>query len=388
MISALLSSIRKPAVFLLVACLTAPGCGGDQAAAPPPPPSVAVATPVQEQIESYSLTTGVLEAIESVDIRARVPGFLERIEFEDSADVEVGQLMFVIERDSYQADRDAAFAEVKAAEVELERAELDLVRVEKAARTDAVSAQEVSTRRAERDKAKASLLRAEARLADAEVKLDYTQVRSPIAGRSGRHLVTVGNLVGSGDNTLLTTVVKMDPIYVYFDIAERAVVRHLRQSAGMDRDEALERAKVLISVGDETDYGHEGHFDFIDNVVDSATGTVRVRAILPNEDYLLYPGLFARVRVVAPEREDAVLVHEKAMGADLGGKYLLIVGEENVVSRSYVTIGALDGDMRAITDGIEPGDTYIVEGLLRARPGMPVTPHPYTPEPAQGASAR
>ena len=361
-------AVALAAVMVLGSCRQAPPT------APPPPPQVTVAAPTVRDVTVVTEFTGTTQARESVEVRARVQGFLERIAFTPSSFVNKGDVLFIIEQAPYRAQRDRAEANLKAAEAGLRRAESDLDRLEEAIKTNAVSQQEVTRARAERDQAAAALLEAQAALTNAEIQLDYTTVRSPLSGLVSRNFVDVGNLVGAGEPTLLATVRRIDPIYAYFDVSERFIAEALADSGGHkgpSRDQETPITLVLKETGHEVD----GIVDAVDNTVDPATGTIQVRGIFPNPDALVFPGFFVHVRVPGDLIEDAVLVEESALGTDLGGRYLLLVGDGNVVEKRYVEPGPLEEDMmRVILDGLEPGERYVSEGLQRARPGMPVNP--------------
>ncbi len=352
-------------------------CGTGEPPAPAPP-EVTVALPLQQDVVEYLELTGRTEAIESVRIRARVSGALERVAFKPSSQVKEGDLLFVIEPELYIANRERAVANVKQWEAELARAKSDLERLELAIQTNAVSQQEVDRARADLDQADASLLGAKASLTQAELDLSYTEVRSPISGMVSRRLVDVGNLVGSGENTLLTTVVKIDPIYAYFDVSERIVLEVLESRGRTFTDERAveprDEASVFLGLANEEGWPHKGFIDYIDNTVDTGTGTIQVRGVFANPTGKLFPGLFARIRVPRDVLDDALLVSERAIGTDLGGKYLLLVGEDNVVELRHVELGSLQEGMRVIYSGLKPDEHYIINGLQRARPGLPVTP--------------
>lgn len=339
---------------------------------PPPkePPTVIVARPSQKDVTKYWDFTGTTEAIEFIEIRARVEGFLETVHFKDSDDVEKDELLFVIDPTEYQARRDEAFAELERAQAELERAQVDLERVEEAVKTNAVSQREVSTRKAQRDKAQASEKAAQAALIQAEYQLSYTQIHSPIAGRTSRKLVDLGNLVGAEEKTLLTTVVKMHPMYVYFNISELILLEVLE---GKTPDEKRNPSlPFYVGLANEKGHSREGVIDYIDNTVDPATGTIKVRGKLPNDKDPIYPGMFVRIRVPASVKSDAILVHERAIGTDIAGKYLQIVGKDNIVQQRIIKMGILVDDMRVIEEGIKAEEVYIVDGTQQGRPGLPV----------------
>ncbi len=357
-------------VFPLAGCRKAPPVVA------PAPPEVTVATPVVRDVTLFAEFVGTTEARESVEVRARAQGFLEKMSFSPSSFVRKGELLFVIEPGPYQSRRDRAAASLESAEAGLRRAESDLDRLEKAVRTNAVSQQEVTRARAERDQASASLLEAEAVLTTADIELGYTTVTSPISGMVSRNYVDLGNLVGAGETTLLATVRRIDPIFAYFDVDEPFFAQLLEERGGhQDPDQGGDIPATLVV--NETGFEIEGGVDAIDNTVDAATGTIQVRAVFPNPEAKVFPGFFVRVRLPGELLENAVLVEETALGTDLGGRYALVVGADNVVEKRYIVPGPLEGDqMRVVLEGLEPGERYITVGLQRARPGMPVTPNP------------
>jgi RND family efflux transporter MFP subunit len=309
-----------------------------------------------------------------VEIRARVQGYLEKMTFVPSSFVRKGELLFVIEPGPYLAQRDRAEAGLKAAEAGLRRAESDLDRLEQAVRTNAVSQQEVTRARAERDQASASLLEAQAMLTNAQIQLDYTTVESPIDGMVSRNLVDVGNLVGSGEATLLTTVRRINPLFAYFEVSERFIAQALEQRGGhKEPGEGDEMPATLVLK--ETGLRIEGKVDALDNTVDPATGTIQVRAVFPNGDARVFPGFFVHIQVPGEFLPNAVLVEETAIGTDLGGRFVMVVGDDNIVERRSIEPGPLQEDKtRVVLEGLEPDERYITVGLQRARPGMPVTP--------------
>lgn len=375
-----IGSIGRCLMLLTLAGSTM-GCGGDAETGPPPPPDVGVAQPIKRDVTVFSEHLGSTQAFESVEVQARVTGELEQITFQPSTIVQEGEQLFVIEPRQYKAERDAADAALKSAEAELARAESDLKRVEQAVKTNAVSESDVDLARAERDMARASVLSAEAALDRAELQLSYTQVRSPITGQVGRNLVDRGNIVSGSQRTVLTTVNRMQPMFVYFEAPEEVVLRALQnldlttvidiESEGAQRETTFAEVATLI----DDDFPFSGPIDYVSNTVDTATGTIQLRAVLPNEEMRLFPGLFVRVRIPMDLLEDAVLIREEALGTDLGGRYVYVVGDDNIVERRYVQLGVVEPDgMVPILEGLDGSETYIVNGLLRARPGMPVTP--------------
>jgi len=373
---------RSPTITtaLLLAAVAVASCAAEEQVVPPPPaPEVTVANPVTRDVTNYVEFTGRTEAFESVEVRARVPGELREMHFVPSTPVEAGALLFVIEPEPYEAARDIAVATIAQWEAELSRATSDLSRLEQALETEAVSEQEVDKAAADVKTAEANLAAARAGLVNAELELSYTEVRAPISGLVGRNLVDLGNLVGSSDNTLLTTVNRIDRIYAYFDVSEAIMLAAMNQQGGTLGEGAAaaerERAPVFLGLDDEEGWPHEGEMDYFDNTVDASTGTIRVRGNFPNPTAKLYPGLFARIRAPVGDIEGAILVDENAIGTDLGGKFVLVVGGDNVVELRHVQIGALQEDgMRVVLEGLDAGERYIVNGLQRARPGLPVTP--------------
>ncbi len=389
------------------------GCQAVNEYQEPPPPAVTVANPVRQRVVVSMEFTGTTEAVNLVDVRARVEGFLESVVFEEGKKVDQGDLLFTIDARPFQAELAQAEASVKLAQArvasgqadenraiaEVANAKAQLARSKKAAAKGAVTAAEIDvlktnvlTARAGVDAAKAAIASAEAEIAagealvtQAKLYLDYTQIRSPIAGRAGRRLVDVGNLVGSGESTLLTKVIQYDPIYAFFTINEKDLLefnrRHLAEAQSQkasDEQEMQLDQKVFIGLGDEEGTPHEGRADFADLAVDQSTGTFLVRAVVPNTDRLIPPGAFIRVRVPREEIE-AILIDERAIGRDQAGAYLLIVDSKNVVERRAVSLNGKYDGKQAVRGQIGPEDRVIIRGLQRARPGAKVTPQEVSP---------
>jgi RND family efflux transporter MFP subunit len=370
---------------ILMAVVLAAACGGGDDVVRQAP-EVTVAQPVVRPVRPFVDFTGTTQAIEAVEIRARVGGVLEQQLFDPSDIVEEGQVLFLIEQEVYGASRDEAVALLRSAIADSALKESNLERVQIAIETNAVSRQDLDRAQAERDAAVADVLGARARLSRAQLDYDYTQVRSPITGQVGRRRVDPGNLVGFSDQTLLTTVNRIQPIHVYFNAPEWVVLAIIRQISEVEEqraqgdfareDPSRDVTTVLVgTAADEDRFPFDGRIDFIGNTVDPNTGTIELRAVFENADFGLFPGLFVRVRVMAVNESDALLVDERAIGTDLGGKYVYVLGDENVVERRYVQVGQLQSDGTVvIEDGLEADETYISNGLLRARPGLPVTP--------------
>jgi len=351
------------------------GCGAEEQAAPQAPP-VTVAQPETRDIREYGIFTGSVRAIESADVVARVAGRLETIDYQVSSVVHKGDVLFTIEKEKYQAMRNAAFAGLQSAKADLARAETELVRVQRASENRAVSEVDVDRAVADRDMARAAVLAAEAELADAELSLSYCTVRAPIDGMASRNAVDRGNLVGQDGPTLLTRVNRMDPSYVYFNVPEDKILQALEDSR--KRTGKAENAKrdvvVHVSLANEKDFPHEGMVDYVDNEVDPNTGTIEMRAVMPNEELYFFPGLFVRVKVPCPPIPGAIVIPETALGTDLGGKYVYVVGENNIVEQRYVELGLTQDDGAVhVRDGLEGDETVIVNGIMFARPGLPVT---------------
>lgn len=371
--------IKKPRTVAAALTLLLGACAEAPAPPPPQPPAVDVAVPEVRDVQGAMEFPGRTAPRESVEIRARVPGQLREMHFSPATLVRRGQLLFTIEPEPYVADRDQANAAIASAEAELARAESDLQRLNQAVQTNAVSLQEVDRARAQRDQAQAALMSAQAALVQAEINLGYTTVTSPLTGLISRNLVDVGNLVGSGSATLLATINRIDPIFAYWEMSERLLLQIFRErnaEGGARFQRALAEGEVPVFLGLEGEEGwpHEGWIDYLDNTVDPGTGTIQVRGVFRNAAGGIFPGLFARVRVPTEVQPAAVLVPERAIGTDLGGKYLYVLGPDNIVEQRYVQLGQLEGLLRVITSGLRDGELFIVAGLQRARPGLPVTP--------------
>ena len=355
------------------------GGGCDRAAPPtaPPVPVVTVSQPLQKEVTDYIEYTGTTSAIETVDVRARVRGFLQSMHFEPRTKVKKDQLLFVIDPSEYQAKYDQAVAAVAANNARYDLAVYAAARTVELYAKDSAAEYERNTDQAKKGEAKGALDASMANMAEAKINLGYTQVTAPIAGRVSRNLVDVGNLVGENEYTLLTTIVNDDSIYVYFDVSENDVLALKRMREGRtgattkpDKIDTL----AFMGLADEVGFPHAGRVDFADTHLDSSTGTLSVRAIFPNENGYLLPGLFGRVRIPISKPKEALLVTERALGSDQGQRYLLAVNQKNQVEYRRVKVGRLDEEMRVIEEGISPGDWVIVSGLQRVRPGATVAP--------------
>ncbi len=346
-------------------------------AAPPPPPKVTVSQPINREVVEWEEYTGRLEAMESVEVRARVNGYLQSIHFKNGTTVKQGDLLFVIDPRPYQAELERAKAEVALANARLERTGKDLARAQMLVRSRAVSEEEVDTRVSDQRQAQETVQAARAMVNAAQLNVEFTQVRAPISGRISRNLVSVGNLIngGSTQSTLLTTIVSLDPIYCYFEADERSYLKGIRQLRNGDRTNGrASRQPVYVALADEENFPHQGSIDFVDNRLDQNTGTITARAVLPNSDLLLAPGLFARVRIPAGDKYKALMLPPEAVGSDLSQQFVFVVDEQNLVQYRKVTPGPIIDGLRVIRDGLQPDDWVIVKGAQRAKTGAKVDP--------------
>lgn len=354
---------------------------------------VNVAQPVRQKVTEFEDFVGRTDAVESVDVRARVSGYLDKVAFISGDPVKKGDLLFQIDPRPYQADLDRAKADVAQTKAKLQRAAADLARAEKLRPNNVISAEEYDKIVADHATAVAAVAQAEATLERSQLNLDFTRVASPIDGISNRNQITVGNLVVA-DQTLLTTIVSRDPVYAYFDIDERTMLRFQRQAQAENKDNNVpplreRKVPVFLALADETDFPHPGTLDFAENRLDSGTGTLRVRGLFPNHNDQLRPGEFVRVRLPLSEPHEAILVPERAIASNQGLKYLLVVNAQNIVENRPVELGSAHGEMRVIESGITAEDWVIVNGIMRVRPGMKVKPNradasaPAKPAPAE-----
>ncbi len=366
---------RRRAAIAAAATTVLAACGGN-ASQQFPPPDVSVSAVVQKSITEWDDYSGHIEAIESAEIRPRVSGHLRRVHYREGGLVQKGALLFTIDNREYAAAADAARADAARAEARVVLAKQELARAESLIAARAVSQGELDTSRMEAQQADADLLAARARLAQAELNLGFTYVTAPFAGRAGAALVKPGNVVNA-NQTLLTTLVSVDPVYVTFTGNERAYLRYQELARNGTRGSSRDtRNPVLIGLANEEGFPHEGEMDFLDNALNPETGTIRARAVLPNPDGLFTPGLFARVRLLGGSQENALLIHEQAVLTDQDRRYVYIVGEGNVATRRDVTLGPALESLRVVKSGLNPGDKVIVNGMRKIFfPGQPVNPH-------------
>src|ERR1700760_4678034 len=342
---------------------------------PPPPPKVDVATPVQKSITRYLDATGNTAPVKTVDLVARVQGFLQAINYKDGSAVKEGTTLFTIEPETYKLKLEQAQAAEAGSQASLKQAELDYKRQADLVQRQAVSQAILDTSTSTRENAQANLLQAQANTKIAQVNFGYTNVTAPFDGIVSAHLVSVGELVGAASPTQLASIVALDPIYVNFNVNEQDVLR-IRAEAlkrGLTIAE-IRQLPVEVGVQTETGYPHKGKLDYIAPILNQSTGTLPVRGLLPNPDRMLLPGYFVRVRVPYDKQENALLVPDVSLGSDQSGRYVLVVNSDNVVEQRKGQTGPLEGDLRVIEDGLKPDDKVVIAGLLRAIPGQKVDP--------------
>jgi len=340
------------------------------------PPTVDVARPLVREVVDWDDYTARIEAVDRVEVRARVNGYLESVHFADGELVDQGDLLFVIDPRPYRAAVERAEAELRGAEARQGLAEREAQRAQLLLSSGVLSQEDFDTRQAALRDAAAAREAAQATRREARLELEFTQVRAPIRGRISRDLVTLGNLIsgGSPDSTLLTTIVSIDPIHVYFDADERAVLRYERLAQSGKRPSSREAANpVLLGLADEAGFPHRGEMDFVDNALDPGTGTMRARAVFANPDATLLPGMFARVRLPGSGRYQALLLPDEAIGTDQSERFVLVVDAEKRARQRVVETGPESAGLRVIRKGLAADDLVIVRGLQLARTGEPVT---------------
>jgi RND family efflux transporter MFP subunit len=368
-------------VVLIVTLVSTTGCDQkENKFVPPPPPPVTVSRPAQQPVTDYLYLTGNTQAVDRVQLDARVEGFLTSIHFKDGDYVKKGDLLFLIEPDMYKAKVQQAEGQLAAAQAQRLRAEQEYERQLSLLKQNATAKSEVEKWKAERDAAEASIVEAKAGLELARINLGYTRVMAPFDGRMDRHLVTPGNLVGAGKPTALATITRMDPIYAYFTLNERDVVRLAKKGPKNGQTNYQEAVTpVFAGIEGAEGYPYEGRLDFVSTGLDPSTGTILLRAVYKNPRVAtgvptLVPGMFVRLRIPIEVREKALLVSERALGVDQGGRYLLVVNDQDVVEQRPVKAGANVNGMQVIEEGLKADDWVVVSGIQRARPGAKVTP--------------
>jgi multidrug efflux system membrane fusion protein len=371
--------IRTTPLFAFATCLTAilAACDGksvgDSAASPPPP--VTVSKPLQKSITEWDEYTGRFTAVETVEIRARVSGFIESIHFKEGQIVKQGDLLFVIDPRPFKIAVDQAKADVERAQAKLEIATHDVDRATPLARSATITDRELDTRKSVQRDAAGGVGSAEAALKQAELNLEWTAVRAPISGRISDRRVDAGNLIvgGSTGTTLLSAIVSLDPIQFVFDGSEADFIRYLRLAAAGARPSSRDvQNPVAVRLADEKDFTHQGRMDFVDNVLNPKTGTIRGRAIFENKDGLLTPGFFGRLRLFGGKRE-TLLVPDSAVASDQASKIVFTVADDGTVGTKKVELGPIVEGLRVVRSGLASTDRIVIDGLQRARPGQKVT---------------
>jgi membrane fusion protein, multidrug efflux system len=367
-------------VFVLIA--TGVGLSGCEKPAQPPAasaPPVTVANPTKRTVTDWDEFTGRFDAIEQVQVRARVTGFVTSVEFKDGAIIKAGDLLYVIDPRQYEAAAEQARGQLADAKAKVDLAERELTRAETLVKTSAVSESVVDQRRQTLSAAQAATMQADGALKRALLDVEFTRVMAPIDGRVSRHLVTMGNLVQGSESgaTLLTSIVSLDPIHVYFDMDESIYIKNSRLWFEGKRPSSRDTANpVQVILSGETKPSHEGAVDFLDNRLDVGTGTLRGRALVQNQDLSILPGQFARVRVLGSAPYEALLLPDTAIATDQSRKIVFVVNADNVAEARPVVLGPLDDGLRVVREGLKPDDRVVVDGLQRVRVGAKVSPHP------------
>ncbi|MCP3370878.1 efflux RND transporter periplasmic adaptor subunit [Bradyrhizobium cajani] len=351
------------------------GCEDKNTFVAPPPPKVEVAPPVQRPVTRYVEATGNTAPIKSVDLVARVQGFLQSIDYQDGTFVKQGTQLFTIEPETYKLKVEQAKAAEVGAQATVKQAEADYKRQVELVQRQAVSQSTLDTSTSTRDNAQASLQQAQVNTRLAEVNYGYTKVSAPFDGIVSAHMVSIGELVGVSSPTQLATIVAMDPIWVNFTVNEQDVLRIRAEAArrGLTVTD-LKQLPIQVGLQTETGYPHEGHLDYVSPTLNTSTGTLAVRGVVPNDKRVLLPGYFVRVRVPFTQEKDALLVPDTALGSDQGGRYLLVANGDNIVEQRKVQIGPTDNGLRVIESGLKPDDRVVIAGLLRVIPGQKIDP--------------
>jgi RND family efflux transporter MFP subunit len=358
---------------LLAVELILAGCARNEAApAPPPAPQVSVAKVVSRNVTELDEFTGRFQAVDRVEIRPRVSGYISSVNFAEGGEVKKGDVLFVIDPRPYEAEMKRARAELTRAQTQRALAKSERDRAFKLLDQHAISREEFDTRVAGSEQAGANVEAAQAALDSAELNLKFTRVRAPISGLASRAAITAGNLVSSGE-TLLTTVVSIDPIYVEFEGGERAFLKYSSRARESERSQGT-NMPVWVGLADEEGTPHQGVVVFMDNELNPQTGTIRARGLFDNSDRRFTPGLFARVKLAGGSPHKALLVSESAIGTDQSVKFVFVLGKENKVEYRPVKLGTVVDGLRVVRDGLQANDIVVVNGLQRVKPGAPVTP--------------
>lgn len=374
--------------ILAAAVLTA--CSGSQAeTAGPPPPQVSAAPVLVKPVSQWDDFSGRVEAVQSVELRPRVSGYIDKVNYVEGDEVKKGDVLFTIDARSYQAEYDRARAELTRARTQATVARSESERAKKLSEQQAISTESWEQRRAAADQAGANVQAAQAALDAAALNLEFTKVRAPIDGRAGRAMVTAGNLVTAGDSaSVLTTLVSLDTVFVYFDADEGTFLRYAQMARKGERpSERDSELPVKVGLSGEEGFPHAGNVDFLDNQVTRSTGTIRVRALLDNADRAFTPGLFARVQLLGSGEFQAMLIDDKAVLTDQDRKYVYVVDKEGKAQRRDIQLGRTAEGLRIVQQGLAAGDRVIIDGVQKVfMPGMPVQAKAVAMQPAAAAA--
>jgi RND family efflux transporter MFP subunit len=377
-----MNPMKRTILFVsMLGLLMLNGCSKGQPDAPPAP-EVTVAKVISKRIKDWDEYTGRFQAVDTVEVRPRVSGYIDQVLFDEGKAVKKDEVLVIIDPRPYQADYDRAKAGLELARSQLELAKLEAARVQKLKDSGAVSHEELDERLSALHQQEASVAASKAALDNAALQLSFTKVRAPFDGRASRAEVTRGNLVTGGNNggTLLTTVVSVDPIYVYFEGDENAYLRYNQLAREGERPSSRDaRNPVRVGLANEQGFPHEGYMDFVDNQLDVRTGTIRARAVLENKQGLFTPGMFARIQLLGSGEYDAIVIEDRAVGTDQSQSFVLVLGPDNKLQYRAIQPGRiLDGGLRIVRKGLKPEDVIVVSGLQRVRPGAQVKPNMVT----------
>ncbi len=376
-------------IFVALASLSILGCSEKTQVAVPPPAEVIVSKPLNKEVTQSLEFTGTTAALELVEIRARVEGWLESIHFTPGSQVKKGDLLFVVDPRPFQAQVDQSEAALKAKQADLQLKQANLKRATSLLSSASISQLQYDIQNADQSVATAQVGIAKADLEKAKLDLAYTKLTAPTNGRVSRNYVDIGNLVGAKDKTLLTEIVDDSSVYVYFDVSERDLLMLIRKWPKVDTEATSDREKpaAYLQLADETGYPHAGKVDFVESRVDPSIGTLKVRAVFPNDKGILVPGLFGRVRVPIDQKE-ALLVPELAVGISQAGRYVLVVNKDQIVEQRLVKTGQLEGTLRVVEEGLAKDEWVVTNAIQRARPGAKVTPRESADSSAPQASEK
>lgn len=368
--------LLMPTVLFFMMSAWLSSCNRQPPPVAPPAPPVTVAKPIQKEIVEWDEYTGRTDAVENVNITPRVSGYIDNITFRAGDMVNKGDLLFIIDPRPYQAVLDQADAQLRQAQANQQLQDANFARQDKLRQTGVIAKEDFDTALSNKNQAAAQVLAAQAAVESARLNLSFTQITSPVIGRISRELVTVGNLV-QADSTLLTNIVSVNPIYAYFNVDERAILKYQQQvREGRLADARSTQVPVYLQVETETGFPHQGVIDFVNNQFNSSTGTLQVRGLFPNATGFLTPGAFVRVRVAASPLHHAFLITDRAVGTDQGTKFVLVVGGDNVVSVRPVELGPEVDGLRVVRSGLKGDEQIIINGVVNARPGSKVSPEP------------